>query len=47
MSVVYEASTYTGTLSPSADAVGTVYLVANGNGEFDKYIIDATGGSYT
>ena len=47
VSVVYEASTYTGTLSPSADAVGTVYLVANGNGEFDKYIIDATGGSYT
>lgn len=47
--VEYNSTTYTGTLAASGTTSGYIYLVASATqqGEYDRYIVNAAGGSYT
>lgn len=47
VSVEYNSTTYTGTLSASASTKGKVYLVSNGNGEYDRYKTSYDGTNYS
>lgn len=46
--VEYNSTTYTGTLAASGTTSGYIYLVASNTqeGEYDRYIVNAAGGSY-
>lgn len=46
VSVEYNSTTYTGTLSASASTKGKVYLVSDGNGEYDRYKTSYDGTNY-
>lgn len=38
VTVVYQGQNYTGTLAPSSGTEGKTYLVADGNGQYDRYV---------
>lgn len=46
VTVTYNSTTYTGTLAASEDSVGQEYWVSDGNGGYDRYMANATSGTY-
>lgn len=47
VTVTYGGTSYTGTLAASAGTVGKIYLVSDGNGEYDRYVTSQSGSTYS
>ena len=45
--VTYNTTDYTGTLAASASTTGKIYLVADGNGNYDRYVTSVSGSTYS
>ena len=47
VSVTYNSTSYTGTLAASASTVDKIYLVSDGNGNYDRYTTVEANGAYS
>jgi len=47
VSVTYNGTSYTGTLAASASTVDKIYLVSDGNGNYDRYVTIENSGTYS
>lgn len=47
VSVMYNGTSYTGTLAASASTVDKIYLVSDGNGNYDRYVTIENSGTYS
>lgn len=47
VSVTYNSTSYTGTLAASASTVDKIYLVSDGNGNYDRYVTIENSGTYS
>ena len=47
VSVTYNSTSYTGTLAASASTVDKIYLVSDGNGNYDRYVTVESSGTYS
>ena len=47
VTVTYNTTTYTGTLAASSSTLNKIYLVGDNNGNFDEYITQVSGSTYS